>query len=530
VALLTAAALSACAVDEPSGTTAPSTPASSTTVTTSTTEPSTTSTSVLSDWVSPAVDYLEGWRGAINAHDPIGAAAFYDAEWSAWSDGPGQGWGYGRFGIESFLRVRYTDEEAAIAEGPVFLAPQGAVVIGEFSCTDCLGSGRPAAAVMWIGPGGIVYQLNAYPLDVLESAFSEWVTPIQEPNTRAGFEDAEGMYEAWMEASNTHDPQRVLDLFVEDSQGPASLAVVSVIEAYPGLRVEPQSLEAVVPGWGGDPALFSGASPGDRSEIPAVGVYTLDLDGCPMLTATVWFLERGRVLDVATYFEVESLRRCGVPATFGSSVEGWWSEVGIPETSPLVETGTVGTSSGHEVLIFNGTERLEALVKWALDRYQRAGMGEPAPLSVAFPPSARCRGVVGLALDTGSGLEIQMCFGEDELCTDDADCTEPARIARLNMLHEMAHVWLTENLDEETRQAFLELRGLEQWTHRDLDWVERGVEHAAEIIAWGLMDESVPVPRLPDLNCDTLAEGFRLLTGVDPLVDLGQCSVGLEDP
>lgn len=163
------------------------------------------------------------------------------------------------------------------------------------------------------------------------------------------------------------------------------------------------------------------------------------------------------------------------------------------------------------------------MVEWALGRYEAAGLAVPEPNSIAFPPSPRCRGVSGLAVDTGEGLEVQMCFGEEELCSPDTDCAAPSVVARLNLLHELAHVWLTTELDEEVRREFLSMRELDSWWGRDLPWVEMAVEHAAEIIAWGLMDEEVALPRLPSRSCATLIEGFWLLTGKQPLVDITSC-------
>ncbi len=37
-------------------------------------------------------------------------------------------------------------------------------------------------------------------------------------------------------------------------------------------------------------------------------------------------------------------------------------------------------------------------------------------------------------------------------------------------------------------------------------------------VAWGLMDEPIMVDRIPDAQPEDLLAGFRLLTGVEPLV------------
>jgi hypothetical protein len=50
-----------------------------------------------------------------------------------------------------------------------------------------------------------------------------------------------------------------------------------------------------------------------------------------------------------------------------------------------------------------------------------------------------------------------------------------------------------------------------------LNWEERGFEHAAEILMWGLSEEPFNMGAIPDADADSLAEAYRLLTGSDPL-------------
>ena len=46
-------------------------------------------------------------------------------------------------------------------------------------------------------------------------------------------------------------------------------------------------------------------------------------------------------------------------------------------------------------------------------------------------------------------------------------------------------------------------------------WDQRGTEHAAETLAWGLIDEQIELFRLGRPACDDSADGFAVLTGVD---------------
>lgn len=45
----------------------------------------------------------------------------------------------------------------------------------------------------------------------------------------------------------------------------------------------------------------------------------------------------------------------------------------------------------------------------------------------------------------------------------------------------------------------------------------QGTEHSAEIIAWGLAEESYPLVRVPHAERETSIEAFRLLTGAEPM-------------
>jgi hypothetical protein len=59
------------------------------------------------------------------------------------------------------------------------------------------------------------------------------------------------------------------------------------------------------------------------------------------------------------------------------------------------------------------------------------------------------------------------------------------------LLHELAHAWDYHMLADEQRRAFMELRGVDTWHSHQVEWHERGAEHAAEIIKWGIIDEPI---------------------------------------
>ena len=62
------------------------------------------------------------------------------------------------------------------------------------------------------------------------------------------------------------------------------------------------------------------------------------------------------------------------------------------------------------------------------------------------------------------------------------------------------------------KSSFLALRGLKTWNDQDSDWSERGFEHAAEVIAWALLDEEQRIFTVPNTQPESFAEAYTLLT------------------
>ena len=80
------------------------------------------------------------------------------------------------------------------------------------------------------------------------------------------------------------------------------------------------------------------------------------------------------------------------------------------------------------------------------------------------------------------------------------------------MLHELAHAWAQITLTEADEEAFLELRGLDSWDGPGQSWKELGREHAAEVIAWALLDEPNALLFLNENPDGTRQPEFRLLS------------------
>jgi hypothetical protein len=88
-------------------------------------------------------------------------------------------------------------------------------------------------------------------------------------------------------------------------------------------------------------------------------------------------------------------------------------------------------------------------------------------------------------------------------------------MARRVILHEMGHIWLDENLRPSIKERFLEMRGLRAWNAGSDPWGLRGYEQGAEMMAWAL-GERILTPQIPNNDPIDIANGFRLLTGIEP--------------
>ena len=90
------------------------------------------------------------------------------------------------------------------------------------------------------------------------------------------------------------------------------------------------------------------------------------------------------------------------------------------------------------------------------------------------------------------------------------------------LLHELAHAWEAHNLPKQRRQPFMALRSdVDSWAGAGVPWHQRGSEHAANVVAWGLLEDPYPISRTYPNDPDSLIEAFRVLTGVAPLHDGG---------
>jgi hypothetical protein len=152
-----------------------------------------------------------------------------------------------------------------------------------------------------------------------------------------------------------------------------------------------------------------------------------------------------------------------------------------------------------ETTIHTETEEQRELVTWALGRFETAGLELP-PIEINLHTDrAECGGNNGSLTDlNGAGYVIHSC-GVD-----------------FTLLHELAHAWDMHSLDDETRERFLGIADADTWNNSE-DWNLAGGEHAANVIAWGLMDERINQTRTRPYDHDSMLEGFDILTGSEPL-------------
>lgn len=180
------------------------------------------------------------------------------------------------------------------------------------------------------------------------------------------------------------------------------------------------------------------------------------------------------------------------------------------------ETVDAVISEGHLELTTDVqlSEKQQELLDFAESRFESQGLSVPQ-IEIEFLPSTQdCDGHLGMYWHASKILRM---------CSMD----------KHTLLHEMAHTWANENLTAGDREAFIRHLGLATWNDHDHAWDQRGTEHAAETIAWALLDDPNHVKwveTLPDgtqqvshriltldAEVETLMENFRMLTGKNPI-------------
>jgi hypothetical protein len=241
-----------------------------------------------------------------------------------------------------------------------------------------------------------------------------------------------------------------------------------------------------------------------------------DRRGCPIdYAADLRLDEAGRVVAEEWFTAPASARRC----LAGEELQaGVWEDVRIPSPVAGPDTGTLERPE-QVITLVNATPPLVEQLAWALDRYQQAGLRAPVVRSVTWVDrrDGACRVVNGLAMSTSTeGFAVTLCFDHGDACSGGFDCPTTKPWTRVVLLHELAHVWLAQNADAGVEADYLRHARLKHWARAETPYQLRGVERACWDIAHGLMDEPRDDPPSAE-TCTWYDDGFRLLTGVDPL-------------
>jgi hypothetical protein len=159
--------------------------------------------------------------------------------------------------------------------------------------------------------------------------------------------------------------------------------------------------------------------------------------------------------------------------------------------------------------VVGGTEQDQAAVDWATKQYRQADLELPQLVIEFHGSDDGCDGYDGVFRGARTPAHIDVCNHN-----------------RYIVLHELAHAWDRHNLTDETREAFLEQRGLTEW-NGSRPWKQRGVEALAEIVTWGLRDNPLTE------DADEKLEAYQLITGRLPQRHATEVDTGAyraEDP
>lgn len=454
------------------------------------------------DWGGEATEYFEQLSAAYRDHDDYRVLDFHTstAEVEKWR---GDLRGGGRV---SDVLIWNSGDLSQDLEA-VFLGGHEALTLVTLASED-----ERAAVVTEMDNGLIVHET------VFDLAASLQVSVRQDPMVLEAYQRLHAEYEA---AWGSDRPDRAIAALYADG------AIISDslfdVTMSPEARVDSSASEPGFPAIEPPPesnAIYLGPSDYGRDPQRAIGVYeAVGRDGCRHLMAVLWQFVDGLIIHEERYHEVESLREC---ATEGLP-EGWWTGLELPGPSDEVVTGTITTPTGRIISVHNGTPRLEEAVADGLRRFADIGLPEPQFDTLTFEPTRKCESRTGRVIETDGFRELYLCMYERDLCPRAGSCDEIARTARLAVLHELGHAWMIDEVDEAIETRVLESSGLPTWSDSDVPWNQRGVEYAAEVLAWGLFDEDVSMVRIGSPSCAELTAAFTVLTSAVPLRTGGLC-------
>jgi hypothetical protein len=152
-----------------------------------------------------------------------------------------------------------------------------------------------------------------------------------------------------------------------------------------------------------------------------------------------------------------------------------------------------------ETTIHTENQDQHDMVVWALGRYEQAGLELPPVEIHIHSDRSGCNGLNGyLGGSEETGWIVHSC-GVD-----------------FTLLHELGHAWDRHMLDDEIKAEFLELAQADVWRDTE-DWLLSGEEHAANVLAWALMEDRINQTRTRPFDSDSMLNAYEILTGEEPL-------------
>jgi hypothetical protein len=174
-----------------------------------------------------------------------------------------------------------------------------------------------------------------------------------------------------------------------------------------------------------------------------------------------------------------------------------------------VRVGAGQAVAEEVVTIVGATGQEAALVDWALDLYEAAGI-ELRPITIVFHSRDAdwepCNGAV--AYYTAKTRRVDMC-----------NSTRPDHERRRWILHELGHAHTFATMSGDDVDSFTTESAASSWNDPVHRWQNRGQERAADIVAWGLNPDPEPIYWMRDIDCGRLTHLYRTVTGLTPSHD-----------
>lgn len=478
-------------------------------------------------WAAPAIAYIEASTALLNDQGPLGTLPFY-AEDAVLDARATQDQSALFMGIESMAAspfFGFTQGNVAWTRDPhVFVDLDGHAMTGTLRWQDGSVERNERYAVLRpaIGPLGIEHEINMGSTAVWRT----WPWRRRPLSTEAEELAARWVLE-WSNGGGGHPeaPLYAPTVEFEDSMANRSVRGPETIAALRQMQPETiWTLSSPVE----EPSIYvysTGASVTNERLDGAAFTVKGQRDGeCPG-EQLIWVAtdEAGLITDERRFWDATDAERC-LPAD--ARPAGWWTSQPVPDPAAVpfedLETTTGWVTLGdHSTAIRHGTPTLQNLVGWALSRFALAGMPLPEPVDITFTSfSDYCADVQGRSIPETDDDEVRwhvvLCMDEDSVCTG-SGCDDYDLRAKRAVLHELAHVWLSANLTHQTEELFTEYRGLTAWDDQEQEWAERAREHAAEFIAWGLLDRPLALLEIRQPSPEARFTGFQILTGRKPL-------------